>query len=49
MLLRLIKIFDRLDKKDVITNRNIVGSVLVFLPGIYEIEEAYNYLTSSNK
>ncbi|KAK9693515.1 Helicase conserved C-terminal domain [Popillia japonica] len=48
MLLRLIKIFDRLDKKDVITNRNIVGSVLVFLPGIYEIEEAYNYLTSSN-
>lgn len=43
----LVGAFDHLEKKQVRlegTKRKI-GSVLVFLPGIYEIEEAYRRLT----
>ncbi|XP_057664799.1 probable ATP-dependent RNA helicase spindle-E [Diorhabda carinulata] len=36
----LVAIIDKLDAVDPVTNEPIIGSVLVFLPGIHEIEEA---------
>ncbi|XP_074032862.1 tudor domain containing 9 protein spindle E isoform X2 [Leptinotarsa decemlineata] len=36
----LVGILDKLDATDPNTNKKIIGSVLVFLPGIFEIEEA---------
>ncbi|XP_050500207.1 probable ATP-dependent RNA helicase spindle-E isoform X2 [Diabrotica virgifera virgifera] len=40
----LVSLIDRFDFKDKYTNELIIGSILVFLPGIYEIEEAHKYL-----
>lgn len=40
----LVSIIDKLDAVDPITNEPIIGSVLVFLPGIHEIEEANKLL-----
>ncbi|CAG9830172.1 unnamed protein product [Diabrotica balteata] len=40
----LVSFIDRFDFKDKYTNELIIGSILVFLPGIYEIEEAHKYL-----
>lgn len=41
-----MRTFDRLDPVDPQTNRKIIGNVLVFLPGILEIEEAHTRLTA---
>ncbi|KAK5647639.1 hypothetical protein RI129_002531 [Pyrocoelia pectoralis] len=43
---RLSRAFDKLDPIDPITNEVKIGHVLVFLPGILEIEEAHDYLTN---
>ncbi|KAF2901431.1 hypothetical protein ILUMI_04755 [Ignelater luminosus] len=40
----LIRAFSRLDPQDPLTNKRIIGNVLVFLPGILEIEEAHDRL-----
>lgn len=37
---------DKLDDVDAATNKKIIGSILVFLPGINEIEEASRRLES---
>ncbi|VEN34109.1 unnamed protein product [Callosobruchus maculatus] len=44
MFASLVNVMDRLDNKDTVTGKQIVGSVLVFLPGINEIEEAHSRL-----
>lgn len=36
----LVTIIDKLDEVDPSTNKKIIGNILVFLPGINEIEEA---------
>lgn len=48
-LVQLVKLFSKLDSKDQVTRQVRVGSVLVFLPGIFEIEEAYRFLTEESK
>ncbi|CAG9856543.1 unnamed protein product [Phyllotreta striolata] len=40
----LITVFYKLDPIDLATNQPLIGSVLVFLPGIHEIEEANKHL-----
>ena len=40
----LMNIFNHIDKIDPENGQKIIGSVLVFLPGIYEIERAYESL-----
>ncbi|KAG5889433.1 hypothetical protein JTB14_032766 [Gonioctena quinquepunctata] len=40
----LVAILDKLDNEDHVTGKLIVGSVLVFLPGINEIEQAHKVL-----
>lgn len=40
----LVSIIDKLDETDPATNKKIIGSILVFLPGINEIEEAIRRL-----
>ncbi|KAJ8936602.1 hypothetical protein NQ314_012217 [Rhamnusium bicolor] len=45
----LVSVIDKLDAKDPVTNQPIIGSVLVFLPGINEIEEANRRLTKHFK
>lgn len=47
VVIRLINAFEVIDKQEEYTNRDEADlpSVLVFLPGIYEIEELYNCLT----
>ncbi|XP_017772489.1 PREDICTED: probable ATP-dependent RNA helicase spindle-E [Nicrophorus vespilloides] len=44
LLVELVVIFDKLDKKNADTGNIDIGHVLVFLPGIIEIEEAYMHL-----
>lgn len=39
-----VRALDVLDTVDVATNKTIIGNVLVFLPGILEIEEAHRQL-----
>ncbi|XP_060520924.1 probable ATP-dependent RNA helicase spindle-E [Cylas formicarius] len=46
VFLFLVAIFDRLERGDSGMNRN--GTVLVFLPGIYEIEEAHSRLAQED-
>ncbi|CAH0550541.1 unnamed protein product [Brassicogethes aeneus] len=41
--------FDKIDVRDPVTKERRVGSVLVFLPGIYEIEEASKMLNQFNR
>lgn len=48
VMVKLIRIFDNLDKN--INNdkgQKVIGNVLVFLPGIIEIEEAFRRLTEA--
>ncbi|KAJ8973120.1 hypothetical protein NQ317_011048 [Molorchus minor] len=45
----LVSIIDKLDTEDVVTNKKVIGSILVFLPGINEIEEAERRLTRHYK
>ncbi|XP_045453165.1 probable ATP-dependent RNA helicase spindle-E [Melitaea cinxia] len=47
VVIKLINAFELIDKQEEYTNRGEADlpSVLVFLPGIYEIEELYNCLT----
>ncbi|KAK4885271.1 hypothetical protein RN001_001542 [Aquatica leii] len=40
----LVRAFDKLDYIDPVTNQTQIGNVLVFLPGILEIEEAHDRL-----
>ncbi|KAF5304502.1 hypothetical protein FQR65_LT18860, partial [Abscondita terminalis] len=44
MLVSLVRAFDKLDIIDPVTNTTQIGNVLVFLPGILEIEEAHDRL-----
>nr|CAH7759338.1 unnamed protein product [Callosobruchus chinensis] len=46
MLEVLVFLMNKLDNKDAVTGKQIIGSVLVFLPGINEIEEAHRRLIS---
>ncbi|RZC32600.1 ATP-dependent RNA helicase spindle-E [Asbolus verrucosus] len=46
---KLICIFDNLDNRDLLTNEPVTGSVLVFLPGFYEIEEMNKFLLEKRK
>lgn len=41
----LIRAFDQLDPINPIKGERKIGNVLMFLPGIIEIEEAYKRLT----
>lgn len=45
----LVTIIDKLDEVDPSTNKKIIGSILVFLPGINEIEEAKRRLETYYK
>lgn len=44
LFVMVVRAFDALDTLDVETNKTIIGNVLVFLPGILEIEEAHKRL-----
>ncbi|XP_031345439.1 probable ATP-dependent RNA helicase spindle-E isoform X2 [Photinus pyralis] len=45
----LVRTFDKLDQIDPITKETKIGHVLVFLPGILEIEEAHDSLMNSSQ
>ncbi|KAF5272439.1 hypothetical protein FQA39_LY07907 [Lamprigera yunnana] len=49
MFVVLIRACDRLDQIDPLTSKPKIGHVLVFLPGIYEIEEAHDRLINKWK
>lgn len=48
LFLFLVSIIDKLDEIDPASNRKLIGSILVFLPGINEIEEASRRLEAHN-
>lgn len=47
ILIVLLQAFDRMEKKED-ESEIVIGNVLIFLPGIYEIEEVYKRLTNPN-
>lgn len=48
-MVNLCKLFSKLDDRDQVTRKVRIGSVLIFLPGIFEIEEAYRFLSDEMK
>lgn len=45
----LVTLIDKLDEIDPATNKKIIGSILVFLPGINEIDEAIRRLGAESQ